>query len=206
MTNPNNEIILNILSTTFPDEVIANYDLPNPFPENIKNPKAILIGCDPTNSQNIRFKYVFALERTHKEFAGFLKSWDCSLCAIGLNFNKIYTQNLCRNYFKHETSKNKIWYKAAEIWIPELKKELDNFDKDIPVLMSSEYINRALLKDKKNFIKASDFYKCIRDIPIPAILDKLDRPLIPLYRHFKYSIEKYPLYQIRIIKILNHKK
>lgn len=205
MINPNTEIILNILTANFQNEMITYDDLPKPYPEKINNPKAILIGCDPSNNHNIRFKYVFALERTNKKFEGFLKSWDCSLCAIGLNFNKIYTQNLCRNYFKKETSKNKIWYKAAEIWIPELKKELDQFDKDVPVLMSSEYIYKSLLKNKKDFIKASAFYNCTKNIPISSKLNKLDRPLIPFYRHFKYSINKYPFYQIRVIEILKQK-
>lgn len=181
--------ILSKLIKHFGSKIYDFLPFPKPYTDKIKNPKAILLGCDPTNLKyDIRFEYVFALERKHKEFNRFLSVWDKNLKSIGLSFNTIYTQNLCRNYFKQETSKNKIWYEVAEFWIPILKEELMQFDRNIPVLLSSEMIYKALLINKNDYIKPMNFYECKIDIPIPSELNKLERPLIPFYRHPKYLI------------------
>ena len=72
---------------------------------------------------------------------------------IDLNWEMVYTQNLCRNYFKSETSKNKIWKQAAEIWIDILKEELDDlFSTKILVLLTSQLLFDVLLKEKNDQI------------------------------------------------------
>lgn len=179
--------------------------LPKPYPDNIESPKAILLGCDPTNLKyNIRFEYVFALERTHPEFDSFLKKWDDSLKAIGLTFENIYTQNLCRNYFSEETSGNKIWDEAAQFWIPYLKDELSRFDINVPVLMSSEKIYKVLLCYEKDYLKPEFMYSNPALIPLPPEKNKLERPLIPFYRHPKYDInfEKWNDYKKRLLELI----
>jgi len=192
--------IVKILLEKYPEDVLPIYNLPKPYYKDIKSVKAILLGCDPTNIKyNIRFEYVFALERIHKEFERFVLGWDESLKAIDLSFETIYTQNLCRNYFKEETSKNKIWCEAAEFWIPYLIDELNQFDENIPVLMSSEMIYKALLIDlRKDYKEPEYLYSNLQNIPIPPEKNKLNRPLIPFYRHRKYSINNYPEYRNKL--------
>jgi hypothetical protein len=199
------EEILTELKNKFVDEVIDYLPFPKAYPENIDSPKAILLGCDPTNIKyNICFEHVFALERTHKEFERFVSDWDESLKAIDLSFETIYTQNLCRNYFKEETGKNKIWYEAADFWIPYLIHELKQFDENIPVLLSSETIYKALLNKGEKPIGASDFYNLVVEIPIPPEKNKLNRFLIPFYRHRKYSINNYPEYRNKLFVFFNN--
>ena len=71
------------------------------------------------------------------------------MVAINLSFDSVYVQNLCRNYFEHEASKNKIWKEVAELWIPDLKKELEIFDLSTLVLLSAQVLLEVLINDKK---------------------------------------------------------
>jgi len=203
MNIADNDILLK-LQNLFTDEIIDLKKFPKPFPENIESPKAVLLGCDPTNTKyNIEFEYVFALERKNNKFNSFLKKWDDSLDNIGLSFDTIYTQNLCRNYFSKETTKNPIWIEAGKFWITYLKDELNKFNENIPILMSSEIIYKVLLINPKDYKKAEFLYSNPQLIPLEKELNKLNRPLIPFYRHKNYDIKnpKWEEYKSKLIKI-----
>lgn len=182
--------------------LILDFPYPKPYFKNPDNVRAILLGCDPSNKHNKHLPYVFALESGDKIFNVFLKSWGRSLQAIGLSFDVVYVQNLCRNYFEHETSKNKIWKEVAELWIPELKDELAMLDPSIPILLTSEVLYDVLLKNPEAKVRAIEFYELKAPIPINASDNKLDRPLIPFYRHYKYDITKWEKYRNCIPKYL----
>jgi hypothetical protein len=171
-------------------ERVLDHPYPKAYCHDLNNVKAILLGCDPSNNHNKHLPYVFALESGDKKFNSFLKSWESSLEAIDLRFEMVYIQNLCRNYFEHETSQNKIWKEVAELWIPELKKELAVLDPEIPILLTSELLYEVLLKNPDEKVRAIDFYEMNMPIPIKSADNKLGRPLIPFYRHYKYQIDK----------------
>ena len=102
---------------------------------------------------------------------------------IGLDWNRVYSQNLCRNYFSDETGVNKIWKKVAEeFWIERLKEELSVFDPEIPVLLTSQLLLEVLGDKETSKYMAPYIYECRTAIPIPADKNKLGRPLIPVYR------------------------
>ena len=179
---------------------------PAPFYHNIKKVKAIVLGADPSNSTNegqtVKLKYVFGIESGDKRyFQQILKN----LNQIGLTINDIYVQNLIQDYHKEDTSKNKAWEATAEIWLPILKKELDEFDPNrrIPVLITAERIMKFLFR--KAVPEAGDVYSGAK----PGIVDKenskLERKLIPFYRHYQYSLEKvdYAIYHDCLKGIFN---
>jgi len=146
--------------------------------------KAIYLGCDPTNNAfSIEFEYAFAHEYKGSEFKQFLRMHTEQLKEIGLNWNEVYTQNLCRNYFRDETGINKLWKKVAEeFWIDQLKEELSVFDDKIPVLLTSQLLLEVLGDKETSKYIAPDIYECKIAIPIPGDKNKLGRPLIPIYR------------------------
>jgi hypothetical protein len=72
-----------------------------------------------------------------------------------------------------------------------LKKELDEkCARTTPMLLTSEVLYKILLNEDVAIKKAKDFYSCLKDapIPVPAKENKLGRPLIPFYRHYKYDL------------------
>ena len=172
---------------------------PDVYPVQISSVKAIYLGCDPTNKKfNNRFNYAFALP-TGKEyhFEAFVKSHLGTLKQLRLDLESVYAQNLCQNYFTEETNKNLMdWDKAANIWIPILRNELEVFGCNIPVLLTSELLYKILLKPEVIPINAEDFYGCDESapIPIPSEANELSRPLIPCYRHWKYRHSKWEEY------------
>ena len=185
--------IIHQLRKEYGEEVLNITELPQAYCENEENVQAIYLGCDPSNKHFVEFEYVFSLCRKAEKFKGFVTSHENSLKQIGLDWSKVYVQNLCQNYFKKETSKNlKIWKKAANnYWIDFLRNELnEKFDSKIPVFLTSEYLLKVLANDEWKKIKAIDFYQSNVGIPIPAEGNKLSRPLIPMYRHPKYYLKK----------------
>lgn len=197
--------IINQLNETYGEQIILTEKLPQAYcPGGLDAVKAIYLGCDPTNnSYKIEFDYAFAHEHKGSEFRQFLKMHTEQLKEIGLNWNTVYTQNLCRNYFKEETGVNKIWKKVAdEFWIERLKEELSVFDPNIPVLITSQLLLEVLGDKETSKYTAPDIYEGKKEIPIPAHKNKLGRPLIAVYRgknpnykvsyHLKYTEwEKY---------------
>ena len=205
--------LLQELKEKFSDKIDDRFYLPEAYWSGVKDKvKAIYLGCDPTNTnKNIQFEYAFSHGCMDKGFVAFRKKHLKQLNEIGLSWETVYTQNLCKNYFRSETSKNKIWKQAAEMWIDVLKEELDElFSTEIPVLLTSQLLLDALLFEQKRPIRydALEFYELRTPIPVPANENKLMRPLIPVYRgvngrtRVPYRLENYPEYANKIREIV----
>lgn len=208
------ELILSIkgdeeLRKYFLDLDDEQYFLPHPYCYNTQNIKAFVIGADPSNFSNKRhpviLNTVFGIgcgdPRYFRDILNNLKR-------IGLNLENIYVQNIVRNYMTFETSeKPLLWHKFASLWIEILKQELNCVDPktEIPALITAEAIYDFLLVDKKEKCSPSDFYNCKAIIPIEKAKNKLERPIIPLYRHFRYKLtsDKWDEYISRLRAILN---
>lgn len=218
------QLILTKLNESLPGQIDLTKQIPMPYWNNEKDVskvKAIYLGCDPTNTvKNIQFEYAFAHGTSDPGFKRFITQHENQLTSIGLNWDLVYTQNLCQNYFTSETAKNKIWKQAAQaIWIDELNNELNKlFVIDIPVLLTSQLLLDVLLND--NLLEmgkrparydAMKFYTGETNIPIPSGQNKLRRPLIPVYRgrnpqtgkSYMLSNDMHPAYVNRIKQILN---
>lgn len=158
--------------------------------------KAFVLGCDPTafdkNDNLLQFDYVFDLGKDERYFSSILKN----LNLIGISLKDIYVQNLVADYQKIETAKNKHWEATAERYLLSRKTEFDQVDptREIPVFLTAERLCHFLLNDGERKCKASEIYALKTEIPIPPEANKLGRPLIPLYRHYKYDLQKWPDY------------
>jgi len=173
-----------------------------PKPWIVDQPKAFVLGCDPTafykNGAPRKFEYVFNLQDKgdKRYFAGILKN----LKAFGLGLDCIYVQNLVTDYQPTETSKNKNWNNEALKSIPLRRKEFDDVDPtgNLPVFLTSQHLYKVLLNDGIQPETPATLYK--ESMPIPAMQNKLGRPLVVLYRHYKYAMDKHPVYQEMIKK------
>ena len=165
--------------------------------------KAILLGADPTNNGTKdnkglkELKTVFGLG----EYTEFFSPQKSNLSHIGLDKENLYIQNVCRNYFKEETSKNKYWGEIAQVWLPYLKEELDKFDaaKKLPVLSTSEVIMKVLVEEKvanPSAIYANN---------LSYVSEVLGRQVYALYRHPRYSLssDTNRLYKEFLNEVLN---
>jgi len=186
--------ILDRLYRDFPDLIFDRFPIPLPYTGDQKI-KAILLGADPTHIIDrlpLHLKMVFGLDL---EYSPYWTGINKNLNKIqGLSFRNIYVQNVCRNYFTVETSKNKEWIRIArEYWIPYLKLELDNmFDSNVPILLTTEYILKSSLLDDKVIPKASQIYK--ECITISRDSNLFRRELLALYRHPRYSLKLHNTY------------
>lgn len=169
---------------------------PKPFCTNQQNIKAFVLGCDPSafdkNGNRLEFEYVFDLGNDERYFKGVIKN----LNQIGLSLDEVYIQNLISDYQEEETSKNKEWFQLAQSYIEDRKLEFNKMDPSgkLPVLMTSEVLYKALLQETEQLIKASELYSNPEILPIAANQNLLERPLIPLYRHWNYNLDKWPQY------------
>jgi hypothetical protein len=175
--------IMRQLKELFPEDILDQYPLPSPWCESRDAVRAILLGCDPSNKHDKLLPYVFALGADIPRFNAFKNNFEKNLVAVGLSWETVYVQNLCRNYFLKETSKNKkVWNEAAKYWIPVLKEELQKFRPEIPVLLTSDVLFDVLVVKESNPAVTVDFYECRQPIPIRSEDNLLERPLIPFYR------------------------
>jgi hypothetical protein len=206
--------IIHSLKKKYPQHIEDNYLIPSPWCINKHNVKAILLGCDPSNNHIHNMPFVFCLGIDISIFNSFKKSFEDDLNEIGLGWDNVYVQNLCKNYFDKETGKNPIWFKAAEYWIPNLVDELTSFKEFIPVLLTSEVLLKALVYEYPDYGSAIDFYECRNQIPIPAKVNKLKRPLIPFYRgrnpkinkSYRINSDNWEQYKERIVEILSNNR
>ena len=157
--------------------------------------KAIILGADPTHivvGKPIPMGMVFNLDRSNSPYWRGIRT---NLSQIkGLTMDNIFVQNVCRNYFKLETSKNVFWVEIARnYWIPYLKNELDNeFPKTIPILMTTEFILNAALSNQNKIHSALSIYtQCLY---ISEKDNLFNRKLFALYRHPKYSLKSWREY------------
>jgi hypothetical protein len=179
---------------------------PKPHSPPKESIKAFVLGCDPTafykNGAPRKFEYVFNLQKKgdKRYFAGILKNLE----AVGLCLDCIYVQNLVTDYQSEETAKNKNWPAVAALEIPLRKQEFDAIDPSgkLPVFLTSQHLYKILLNEGIQPKTPTAIYKGA--IPVKAEDNKLGRPLVALYRHYKYAVDKHPVYQEMIKKnILN---
>jgi len=183
--------ILIKLSTEFNDVYEPKDKLPKPYFNELENVKVIILGCDPSNVQGDVFNEAFGLTENLKYFRGI----NNNIKMVGLDKSEMYVDNLCRNYFKMVTYKNKKWQEIANrLWIQFQKDELDkHLPNNIPILATSAIILKALsfpgiYKDSMNECLYKD---CIY---IKENENKLGRKIIPFFRHYKYSLSKWGNY------------
>ncbi|HLO60125.1 MAG TPA: hypothetical protein VK179_15355 [Bacteroidales bacterium] len=169
---------------------------PKPYFNGINLLKAFVLGCDPTafdkENRPLNFEYVFDLGNDQRYFSGILKNLEC----IGLSLQNIFVQNLVTDYLDKCSADNKQWKEITLKYIESRKKEFDTIDPTgkIPVLLTSELLYEVLLNDDQIKYSAKDLYLLHSKIPIPSEHNKLKRPLIPLYRHFRYNLNAHPEY------------
>ncbi len=174
--------------------------IPKPFCVDRSNIRAFVIGCDPTafdkDNNSLEFEYVFDINGDERYFSGILKN----LSLIGLDREDIYVQNLITQYQSVETAGNKQWREQALPYVAERKQEFDELDPSIqiPVLLTSEVLYKVLLNNNEIRIPASELYGNPDLIPITSDCNILKRPLIPLYRHFKYNLSNWPEYKEKV--------
>ena len=201
-------IIKNILSDTNLSKSILEikeYPLPKPHIP-IKKAKAFILGADPSNfsingKETRRISCVFDIGKDKRYFS----SINQNLREIGLSFDNIYVQNMIRNYTDRETQHNPKWNFFAEKWLPYVKQEFDLVDPvgKIPVFVTAVIILKFLLLNPQEIKSANEYYYGMKEIPITANQIKLERNIIPLYRHKDYSLKKHPTYLKRINEILS---
>ncbi|MBU1145140.1 MAG: hypothetical protein KJ971_04710 [Firmicutes bacterium] len=177
---------------------------PKPYRIYKNNVKAFVLGCDPTgfdkNKNRLEFEYVFDIGGDGRYFAGIL----ANLKELDLNLNDIYVQNLVTSYQEKETAKNKEWNKIANAFIEERKKEFDSIDpsKQQPVFLTSELLYKVLLNQNQKRFTAKELYETKEIVPVPSNANQLGRPLIPLYRHYAYSLKTKQEYKNHLINYL----
>jgi hypothetical protein len=196
------EQILDSLLSDYPGLVHDRYPFPEAYIGNGEI-KAIILGADPTRIVNDKpqpFKMVFELDNPKSPyFRSVQKNIDL---VDGLSMENVYVQNLCRNYFIKETSGNKDWVDIArKYWSSLLAQELDRmFASSVPVLMTTEFILKACLKNGL-VPKASHIYtQCIC---IAREDNLLGREMVALFRHHKYSLVKWHDYREFISSVIN---
>ena len=174
-----------------------NSQLPDPFCFNNKRFKAFVLGADPSNfSENKNTKLLITVfgigSGDNRYFNGILKN----LKIIGFNLEDIYVQNLIPFYMKGETGGNKYWDEIAQLCIPYLRDEFDLVDRSRkkPVLITAERILKVLLNNNQKLRKPGEYYR-VSDkncpyVPVEPEQNKLQRRLLPLYRHRRYDLDK----------------
>ena len=190
----NPQTVVDQLSEKYKSLIWKSYPLPKAYIGN-DNIKAIILGADPTHIVNqvpVQITKVFDLDNPKSPY---WRGINRKLQMIrGLSINNVHVENVCRNYFTIETSKNKNWVKIArENWIPFLKKELDmHYPVEVPILITTEFILNAIIIDIKKTISASTIYKeCLL---IEGEMNLLNREIIAFYRHPYYSLKRWPEY------------
>lgn len=186
---------------------IKYLDTEKPFPEPFRGDgsiKAIILGADPSNPDGNILHTVFDLNLQGKRDRRYFSAIEQNIGEIGLEYRNIYVQNVCRNYFEKVTYKHKSnWKKAAALWLPILKKELDGFfPRDIPVLATTEIILQILLKNKQDFRHVADYYSLKEPTPIPENQNHMGRDVFPFYRSLHYTLHKHPGYKEHLKKAL----
>lgn len=182
--------VVTILVSKYGELIFSEFDIPEAH-EGRGEIKAIILGADPTHIVGncpVRMEKVFGLEKA--EDSPYWRGINKNLQQIGLTLDNVYVQNVCRNYFDRETSKNEKWEEiATNYWIPLLKEELDRrFEIKVPILMTTQFILWAALENDRKKFKAKDLYcghKCI-----PGEDNKFKRSLYAIYRHPYYSLNK----------------
>lgn len=177
--------------------IFTEYDIPEAH-EGKDKIKAIVLGADPTHIVGTcpkKMEKVFGLEKA--ENSPYWRGIGKNIRHLNLTLDNVYIQNVCRNYFNRETSKNEKWGEiATSYWIPLLKEELDSrFDSRVPILMTTQFVLWAALESHAKKIKAKTLY--CEQMFIPEENNKFRRTLFALYRHPYYSLGKPELFNYK---------
>ena len=187
-----------------PNRNIKEVNVPGPFFYNAKRLNAIILGADPSNfsdkgKRTILTKAFGIGDGDARYFQGIL----ANLKEIGLNLEDIYVDNLIQKYLNSETSKNIDWTRLAKQNITECLGRLDKIDerRRLPVFITAEAIFAVISSSNK---KAVYYYTNPDSIPVSPADNELRRPIIPLYRHLKYSLQNPARnnYRFKIIELL----
>ena len=184
--------------------------MPPPAAWKVANPRAFVLGCDPTafytdadgKRYPLVFKHVFDLGGPDLRYFSAIRK---NLVELDLDFvTEIYVQNLVVDYQPDETTKNKNWNNEALKSIEQRKKEFDDVDPNhrVPVLLTSERLYKVLMNAGEPLLTAKKLYEQ-ESVMIPADKNKLGRPLIALYRHPKYNYSRQIDYFNRVKNALN---
>jgi len=175
-------------------------EIPKPYCLNLNRVKAFVLGADPTNPSGKKFEYVFGINSGDRRY---FSAIERNLSEVGLSLGQIYVQNLIPEYLDKPTSENKNWESSAEKWHPLIKTEFDDIDetKQIPVLVTAERIFKYLNNSKTP--KAKEIYS--GNLEVPFLNNKLERPVIPFYRNFYYSLYKpeWIIYKGKLLKLFD---
>jgi len=175
---------------------------PNPFCFNRSNVKAFVLGCDPTNESNkrerVEIEFAFGIGKDARYFRQIMDN----LNLVGLHLEDLYIQNLIIDYQGDETSNNKTWRNDAIHNVKVRIKEFSRIDpnRELPVFLTSKILYEVLLNDDEKRYTPKELYTLKTTVPIPADQNKLNRPLIPLYRHQRYNLLNWPEYLSKLKK------
>ncbi len=183
---------------------------PKPF-RNTGPLKAFVLGCDPT-----AFEKGDKLKEIHKVFEvafnlnkdlSYFRTIHKNLHYLNLSLSNVYVQNLVTEYQGNETFSNPEWQSIAEEFIIPRTEEFDKIDGDkkIPVFLTSDILFKVLVNKVPAGFKPKSHYTSDKAFYIKPEDNKLGRPLIPLYRHKDYSLERFPAYCARLIKEFDFK-
>lgn len=163
--------------------------------------RAIVVGADPSNPSEHTFTHVFGIGGRDKRY---FQGVENNLEHVGLSQDDVYVQNLVQNYCTLVTDSNDKWYDFAKLWLPELKRELDAFERDIPVFVTARKILCVLTGklDGKN-AWYSNYYR--EPTFVPASENALGRDVFPLFRHRYYSLGKKEWDSYRLL-VMHHIK
>lgn len=162
----------------------------------IREIKAIVLGTDPTafdKHANVKqINYVFDINGDERYFVGIKHNLNY-LFYKEKNFfdsieNYLFVQNLCPNYLEHQTSEynNKSWinFMVENGYVEKLKIDIGKYP-NIPLFLTSSILLDVLC-DHGIVKKPSYYYE--NQIFIEPEDNKLNRLLIPLFRHRKYAL------------------
>lgn len=181
---------------------------PKSFCFNKNQIKAFVLGADPTNysdhGREVNLNFAFGIGQNAGYFWLILEN----LKQLGFHLEDLYIQNLLPDYQVQETSDNKSFIADASNNTKKIASEFNKYDpsKKLSVFLTAEDIYKAVLNDNEKKISAEEIYKLEIEIPIPANMNKLSRPLIPLFRHQKYLLSEWPEYTKWIKSYVNRNK
>ena len=140
----------------------------------------------------MKLQYAFGIGQDPRYFSGILEN----LNKLGLHLEDLYIDNLLPDYQAKETGKNKDFVKHAKLGIPDLLKRIAkvNDSKNLPVFLTSFEVYKTVLKESEKIWTAKELYNLETEVPVPAVKNLLGRPLIPLFRHSDYKLNKFPIY------------
>ena len=181
--------------------------VPQSFCFNKRQVKAFVLGADPTNFSKDRKRvdlyFAFGIGQNPNYFRVILQN----LNEVGLHLEDLYIQNLLPEYQEEETGKNENFKHKASENAKAIAIEFNAIDpvKKLPVFITAEDVYKAVLNKDEIGFKAEELYNLKTEIPFPPDLNKLRRPLIPMFRHDKYRYAKWPEFKAQVMNSLNIK-